>query len=314
MKTYLLAVFLLTALPAASSGAHSVIIDDSGRSVEVNGPFKRIISLYGAHTENLFALGLDREIIGVGRNESFPPRALERPVFSYREDPEKFLAARPDLVLARPMIVRGQPQLIDRLEKSGITVVSLQPNTVTDMYEYWRILGLLTGREEAAAAMTDRFKEAVSSLTGLTRNVNPKKKVYFEAIHDKIKTFSPDSMAIFALEAAGGINVAADAPPVRGTNIAAYGIERLLSRAGEIDIYLAQTGTMNRTAIETIPSRPGFSAIRAIRENRIYSVEETIVARPTSRLLLGVFEIGRILYPEIFEPHAREILRKAGVL
>ena len=75
-----------------------------GRRLSVAQPFTRIISLYAAHTENLFALGLDGGIIGVSRSETFPPRAKERPVFSYREDPERLLAARPDLVLTRPMI------------------------------------------------------------------------------------------------------------------------------------------------------------------------------------------------------------------
>ncbi len=114
--------------------APNVVIDQAGRKIVINDPHHRIISLYGAHTENLFQLGLDKEIIGVSRNEDYPTQALEKRVFSYHDDPEKFLAARPDLVLVRPMIDRGYPQLVARLEKSGITVASLQPGTVEEMY------------------------------------------------------------------------------------------------------------------------------------------------------------------------------------
>ncbi len=294
-----------------SIDAGQTVLDQGGRRLVVAGPFQRIISLYGAHTENLFALGCGPDIVGVSPHEDYPPQAQRKPVFSYHDDPEKFLAARPDLVMIRPMIDRGYPQLIERLEKSGITVVSLQPGTVEEMYTYWEILGLLTGRRDKAAAMATDFQTALSALRSLTAAMDPKARVYFEAVHSKMKTFSPDSMAVFALEAAGGINVARDARPVRDTNIAAYGKERILARADEIDVYLAQSGTMNRTSVELIKAESGFQAIRAVKSNRIHVIDERLVSRPTWRLLEGIFEIGRILYPDAFTEKAREIIEAA---
>jgi iron complex transport system substrate-binding protein len=287
------------------------VVDQAGRRIAVKKPFSRIISLYGAHTENLFALGGGDGLIGVAPNEDYPPEAGRKPVFSYHDDPEKFLAAKPDLVLTRPMIDRGYPQFVQRLEKSGITVVSLQPGTVEEMLVYWQILGILTGRREASAAMAARFKAAVSELRALTASVSPKKRVYFEAIHAKMKTFAPDSMAVFALEAAGGVNIARDAAPVRDTNIAAYGKERILAHASEIDVFLAQSGTMNQPTLELIKAESGFQAIRAVKTHQVYIIDERLVSRPTLRLLDGISEIGRILYPDDFTERAREIITRA---
>ncbi len=292
--------------------APNAVIDQAGRRIVINDPHHRIISLYGAHTENLFQLGLDQEIIGVSRHEDYPSQALEKPVFSYHDDPEKFLAARPDLVLVRPMIDRGYPQLVTRLEKSGITVASLQPGTVEEMYTYWQILGILTGRQERALKMAMNFKAAISEFKTLTASISVRKKVYFEAIHNKMKTFSPDSMAVFALETAGGINVAADAVPVRKTNIAYYGKERILSRAAEIDVYLAQSGTMNQPSVSLIKNEPGYQVIKAVHHNQIYIVDERIISRPTYRLLAGITEIGKILYPEVFGENGQKIINRAG--
>jgi iron complex transport system substrate-binding protein len=287
------------------------VVDQAGRKIDAAKPFARIISLYGGHTENLFALGAGGLLIGVSPHEDFPPEALQKPVFSYHDDPEKFLAARPDLVLVRPMIDRGYPQFVQRLEKSGIAVVSLQPGTVEEMLTYWEILGLLAGRREQAVALAARFGQAVSRLRSLTAAVSPRKRVYFEAIHDKMKTFSPDSMAVFALEAAGGINAARDAQPLRETNIAAYGKERILSRASEIDVFLAQSGTMNPVSVAMIRSESGFQAIRAVKNNQVYLIDERLVSRPTLRLLDGIFQIGKILYPNDFTENAREIIKGA---
>ncbi|UCG07035.1 MAG: ABC transporter substrate-binding protein [Desulfobacterales bacterium] len=305
--------FLANGAHAARSHAQSadIITDQGGRELQVVKPFQRIVSLYGAHTENLFSLGLDNEIIGVSPHEVYPPGALQKPMFSYHDDPEKFLAAHPDLVLIRPMIDRGYPQFVARLEKSGITVVSLQPATVDELYSYWEILGMLTGRQKPASAIVRQFQNAVVRLKSLTAALDRKKKVYFEAIHGKMKTFSQDSMAIFVLEAAGGVNVARDAKPVRKTNIAFYGKERILSHADDIDVYLAQIGTMNQPTIDLIREEPGFHAIKAIKNNEIYLIDERIVSRPTLRLLDGILEIGKILYPDLFQDDALGIVQNA---
>jgi iron complex transport system substrate-binding protein len=288
----------------------NTIVDQAGRRIVIQQPFKRVISLYGAHTENLFSLGLLNEIIGVSQHDDYPPQVTDKPKFSYHDDPEKFMAARPDLVLIRPMIDRGYPQFIAMLEKSGITIVSLQPGTIDEMFTYLAVLGMLTGKQDQAQQLIAHFKKSIGELKNLTRLRFNRKRVYFEAIHSKMKTFAPDSMAMFALESAGGINIAADANSVRNTNIAYYGKERILSRASEIDVYLAQYGAMNRPTVSTIKQEPGFNIIKAVAMDQIYIVDEKIVSRPTMRLLEGIYTIGQYLYPEDFDDRALEILNR----
>jgi len=292
--------------------APNAIIDQAGRQIVIQEPFKRVISLYGAHTENLFSLGLFKEIIGVTQHDDFPPQAQGKPVFSYHDDPEKFLAARPDLVLIRPMIDRGYPQFVTMLEKSGITIVSLQPGTIDEMFTYLAVLGILTDKQDRAKQLILKLKNSIDEFKNLTGSRINRKRVYFEAIHSKMKTFAPDSMTMFALESAGGINIAADADPVRNTNIAYYGKERILSRAPEIDVYLAQYGTMNRPTVSLIKQEPGFHIIKAVAMDQIYIVDEKIVSRPTMRLLEGIYTIGKYLYPEIFDAGASKILNRTN--
>lgn len=276
------------------------IVDQAGRHIQIRSPFQRIISLYGAHTENLYALGLDKEIIGVSRHEVFPPRALDKPAYAAHQDLERFLAVDPDCVLIRPMLDRGYPQLVQGLERLGVKVVSLQPNTVQEITDYWQKLGRLTGKQDAAGQMIHSFNRTLDRFEQLNKKIANPQHVYFEAIHSKMKTFAPDSIALFALESAGGINVAQDAKGLRGTNIAAYGKERILTHAHEIDVYLAQKGPMNRPTKDMIRQEPGFQAIKAVRNNNIHIIDEFLVSRPTFRLLLGIAHIGHLLYPQIY--------------
>lgn len=304
-RLFLVLVLIATVLAVPISPAWAgtnVLVDLSGNKIVVKKPFKRIISLYGAHTENLFSLGLDKEIIGVSKNEVYPPQAMTKPVFSYHDDAEKFIAARPDLVLIRPMIANAYHDFVVKLQMAGITVVSLQPRGIKDIYTYWRDLGLLTGRSRRAETMVKEFETKLDHIRSLVRKIPAadRKNVYFEAIHSRMKTFSPLSIAMFALTTAGGINVASDAHARHNTNIAAYGKEHILSLADKIDVFLAQKGAMNRVSIRKIREEAGFKAIKAVKEGRIYLVDEKIVSRPTLRLLDGIYEIGRFLYPAIF--------------
>ncbi|MDR9500516.1 MAG: ABC transporter substrate-binding protein [Desulfurivibrionaceae bacterium] len=293
----------LTLLGLPGWGMAAEFVDDNGRTIRFDKPFSRIISLYAAHTENLFSLGLAAEIIGVARNDDFPAAARTKRKFHYREDAEKFIAARPDLVLVRPMIMRSYPHLMEQLAQAGIQVVSLQPTSVSEMFSYWHQLGLLTGRQSEARAMEARFQQEWAALAGHTAALEPgqRQRVYFEAIHRRMKTFMPTSLAIFALESAGGINIAADAGQVRSTNIAYYGKERILAKGGDIDVFLAQQGVMNRVDEELIRQEPGFMAIKAVQEGRICFIDEKLVSRPTLRLLEGIRQIGGMLYPEFFQ-------------
>jgi len=276
--------------------------DQSGKRTVVEKPFKRIISLYAAHTENLFSLGLDREIIGVSPGEVFPPQTRSKAVFSYHDGVEKYMAAQPDLVLVRPMISSGYPGFITALERRGITVVSLQPRNIQEVFAYWRKLGILTGRQDRASDMINTFNTELTRIGKVVAAIpeTARKRVYFEAIHNRMRTFSPASIAMFALSSAGGINVAPDADARHGTNIADYGKERILSRAKEIDVFLAQKGAMNHPTLRQIREEPGFKVIKAVQEGKILIVDEKIVSRPTLRLLDGIHEIGRFLYPDIF--------------
>lgn len=291
---------LFTAVPPCHG---TVITDRSGQRLTVNKPFVRIISLYSAHTENLFSLGLSDEIVGVSVTDDYPDEVNSKTRFSYREDPEKFLAARPDLVIVRPMIERAYPNLIARLRQSGITVVSLQPTNAEEMFAYWQKLGILTGRGKQAAKMVQSFQEEISRILSITAAISmeSRKKVYFEAIHRKMKTFAASSMAMHALQVAGGINVAKDAIQVRNTNIAAYGKERILSHADEIDVYLAQVGAMNKVDAGVIRSEPGFSVIKAVAQGQVFLIDEKIVSRPTLRQLEGIRQIAGLLYPQYFK-------------
>jgi iron complex transport system substrate-binding protein len=295
----LLCLFSKLIAQPVSAGRPPNIIDNSGRNIPLTKPFTRIISLYSAHTENLCRLGSEEQIVGISLSDDYPLSILDRRRFSYREDPEKFIAARPDLILVRPMIERSYPQFIKKLEQAGITVFSLQPGSVEELFDYWKTLGALTGKTKQADEMIVTFQAGLKKVQDRLADIptESRPKVYFESIHRKMKTFSQTGIAMYVLEQAGGINIATDARQVRKTNIAAYSKERILKHGPEIDIFLAQRGRMNPVSLQDIQEEPGFNAIKAVRENQVFLIEESLVSRPTFRILEGIEKLNSLFFP-----------------
>lgn len=264
--------------------------------------YSRVVSLYAAHAENLAAMGAAGALVGV----SEPVPGLDLPTVGARDGAEAIAALKPDLVLARPMHRTMQPGLLEQLERLGIKVVCLQPSSPGELEPYWLELGRLTGHESEARAMAARFDEDLKALRAKTAAIPPekRKRVFFEAIHRQMKTVSADSLAAFVLECAGAVNLASDAEPVGTTNIAHYGLERVVALGDRLDVYLAQKGPMNPVSVEEIMATPGLADLPAVRGGRVHLVDEALTSRPVPALIQGMLAVRKILYPDLLPAEA----------
>lgn len=156
-------------------------VDNMGTTVTVKEPYEKIISLYSAHTENLYVIGASQSIIGVGRTSIYPPETRQLPRYDYRSDPEPVIAASPDLVIIRPFINRNYPDYVKALEKAGITVVSLYPSNWEEFETYTAILGILTGQEQSSREALKQLKERMAAIQNITALIpeDKKRKVFF---------------------------------------------------------------------------------------------------------------------------------------
>ncbi|MCC8166583.1 MAG: ABC transporter substrate-binding protein [Planctomycetes bacterium] len=258
----------------------------------------RVISLYAAHTEVLLRLGARDNIVGVSRQETYSGPETDgwsAPAFTVRDDVERFLAARPDIVLLRPQHAAGAGHLVAALERAGIRVIPLQVTRADELYEYWRTVAELVGREAECEDMVRRFRSEVDRYASASRDYPNKPGVFLEAIHREVKTFTPDSLPVWVVETAGGRNVPADAEPASpGVVIADYGPERLLAVAGQINLFLSQDGAMNRTGLDVLLGRPLYRTIPAFHSGRVYKIPEASLSRPTPSLLDGIRRVAEL--------------------
>lgn len=294
-----------SAAPAAAEQQPPLysFVDDEGQTVAFSQPFERVISMYSAHTENLFSLDAASQVIGGYNTCTYPPEAAFLPMYDYNADPESVIAADPDLVLIRPFISDKAPDYVAALRGAGITVVSLYPDGFSQFPKYVRKLAMLVGKQPQAEQQLALLQTQLDGIAALTADMPDPPTVFFEATEVNLRTASADSMPARAIALAGGVNLAEGEPPLSaGGTIAGFGAERILQHADAIDVYVSQRGAMNAGGNEqSIRERPGFEAIKAVRQGRVHLINEKLISSPTFRYAQGVRELARFLYPETFD-------------
>jgi len=142
-----------------------VYIDQTGRSVDIPFPPKRIISLVPSQTEFLAALGLDDEVVGITKFCTLPEHWFQHKMRiggtkNLRLDLIRSL--KPDLIIANKE--ENKLDQIEMLEHQfpvwASDVVDL-PSALNMMQQ----IGRITGKNELATAVTTEISTAFQSLT-----------------------------------------------------------------------------------------------------------------------------------------------------
>lgn len=154
----------------AGLGAGAVLSASQLRSyAQAASSSAQIVSVGGAITETLFALGLGAQLRAVDTTSTFPAAANALPKVGYLRQlsAEGILAMKPDLVLLSGEA--GPAAAVAHLKRAGVALeqidIGRSPAAVTNMVE---AIGAATGEVEAAstlaATVTDQFKALDAAL------------------------------------------------------------------------------------------------------------------------------------------------------
>lgn len=276
------------------------VVDDRGKAVAVTSyPPQRIVSIAPANTEILFALGLDDRIVGVTRFCDYPPKVKTMvkegkiTIIGGFSDPniEKIVALKPDVVFAMHSL---QLKAVESLENRGVSVIFLDPKSVQDILDDILLVGRATDKEAEAKKLVEEMKQRISYIVSKTQNVKYRPKVYYEVWHDPLMSIGPGTWINELIELAGGTNIFSDAK----TKYPKVSSEAVIERNPEIIII--KVGYMGGVAKEEIAKRPGWNIIDAVKNGRIYEVDENILIRPGPRIVEGLETLAKIIHPELF--------------
>src|SRR6267378_3350785 len=130
----------------------------------------RVVSLLPSATEILFALGFDREIVGVSHECDFPPRARTQTIVIHsRIDTEALQELAPDLIVTQDLchVCAASPDdLASALAKFDARpeVLCLNPQDLGDVWRDILWVGEETGRGWQAEKLLKNIGERLGAL------------------------------------------------------------------------------------------------------------------------------------------------------
>ena len=251
---------------------------------------QRIVCLTEETTETLYLLGQGDRIVGVSGYTVRPPEARQKPKVSAFINArfDKIQALHPDLVLAFSDL---QADLAAELVRRGIAVVTFNQRTVAEILQMIRMLGGLVGCQADAEALADRLAAGLDRIRETAARFPTRWRVLFEEWDD------PLISGIRWVEEL--VDIAGGAPIFPELAHAGLAKDRIVDPATVIGrdpqvIFASWCGKkMNKAKII---GRPGWDAISAVRDDRIFEIKSTYILQPgPASLTDGVRQIHDIL-------------------
>jgi len=302
MKTFLNIGILLVIIAMTISAGHSeglkpqtedskrTFKDFLNREVTINFPPKRIVSLTPGVTEMLFAIGLDKEIVGVTEFCDYPEKAKKKRKVGgyYKPSLELIVSLNSHLVVAA---ADGQNKLhIDKLANLGVRCFVVKPKTLDEILSTMKTLAVVTGKEEAAKKALLKMKKRVAQVD---KNVMPipmekRPKVFYALDHANLWTTGKGTFVDDMIKRAGGINIAKDK---KGWY--KYNLEALI--LNQPDVIIVGRGKKQKDE-EVLNNWRKYQTLRAVRENRVYTMDGDILNRPGPRAIDALEKLVKLFH------------------
>ena len=261
------------------------ITDSNGSEVVFEGSPQRIVAYSSVPVEVLFAIGQGQRIVGTHDFLTYPPEAADIPRVgsAFSINAEKILELEPDLIYT--FFASSLPDL----ENLGVKVFYLEhPETVDGIPEQIRMWGNLTGEIDKGEEVAGEFEAKVKEIGDRVAGIESGPRVFHDG-SPGFWTVGPDTLIgqvytlLKAQNIAEGISGNAQLSP-----------EVIVDKDPEIIIATFEE------SLETYKSDPAFQNVSAVKNDRLYYIDVSLIEVAGPRFVDGINEMGKLIYPDIF--------------
>ncbi len=299
----------------------------------------KIASLLPSATEILCALGLEENIVGITHECDFPESISDKPHLTasrishetmsskeidhavrsqldghgsiYDLDEKLLRELEPDLIITQELcdvcaVNYETVQKAAKIYAADAKVVSLEPNTIADIFENIKTVGDLTNTKEKAEKVVGNLQNRLDNLREKTKNAERPKVFMLEWLEPP---FAPGHWTPEQVEIAGGICLLGKA----GEKSVTTTYEAIFEVQPEILVLVPcgyYTADILRQLKQTeFPSN--WNEIPAVKNKNVWALDaSSYFSRPATRVVDGAEILAKIFHPEIFgEPSEPEAIR-----
>jgi iron complex transport system substrate-binding protein len=247
----------------------------------------RVVSLSPTATEDLYAVGAGRQVLAVDSYSTYPPEAPKTALSGFTPNIEAIATYKPDLVLAAD----DTNNLVEQLGKLQIPVL-VEPAAIdlNGVYSEIKQIAQATGHSAETVSVVSGIQKQVQSIL---KSVPPPSKP-LTVYHELDQTYYSATTHTFIGQMYKLLEVRNIADRAPGsTDYPQLSAEFIISSDPDL-IVLADTVCCGQTQA-TVQTRPGWSAIKAVRTGSVLPVEDDIASQWGPRIVQFLQAIGGAL-------------------
>ena len=239
----------------------------------------RIISLAPSNTEVLYAIGAEDDLVATTSICDHPEEAVEKPSIGgwINPDIEEIREFGPELVLASDDL---QDKAVQSMEDEDFEILQVRPHTVEEVFDSIIIIGKAVDREERAKEVVEDMREGLEEV-----EFEGSPRIYCEEWMEP--PMASGNWIPGLVERAGGEYFIEE-----GERSREFELEKLKSFDPEY-IFLNVCGAGEKVDRDEVLERPEWQSITAVREGRVFVVDDSLLNRPGPRLVEGLKKIVR---------------------
>ncbi len=281
-------VLLLVSSPALAAGL--AVRDQTGRSITLPGPPRRIVSLVPSVTEILYAIGAQDVLVGVTDFCDYPAEARKKPSVGGMIAPslETIVTLKPDLVVATT--AGNRDETFSQLARLKLPVYAVNPVRLADVLDLITRLGALTGHEVEATRLTAALSARIEAVRARVA-AHSRPRVLYVVWPEPLIVPARRALVSELLVLAGADSVTANG----GDEYPRYSLEAAVAGAPEVIILASHSSGQGPMAREKWER---FAALPAVKSGRVYTVSGDLLHRYGPRVVDGLETLARLIHPE----------------
>ena len=265
------------------------ITDSFGTEITLEKEPQKVISIAPNITEMIFDLKAEDKLVGRTNYCDYPKDAesIESIGTMRTPDIEKIISLEPDLVIAS---THFNEENAKKLQEAGIKTISLyEENQVTGVYTMIETLGIALNKNDQAKESVDQMKKTIDEVTSAVNGLE-EPTVYYVVGYGEGGDFSaPENTFVGGLiKLAGGKNI------VPASDSWTFSLEALL----EADPYIIVLRSGEK---EQFMAAEGYKELTAVKEGRVYEIDNNLIDRQGYRNAEGVLTLAKIFHPQAFK-------------
>lgn len=287
---------LCAAAAIADARADSIVIHDArGHDVTI-GNTSRIVSVGGAVTEILYALGLQDRIVGIDTTSLYPPQALgQKPNVGYMRQlsAEGVLGLDPQLILA--IEGAGPKETLDVLDSARIPFVSL-PETHSEqgIIDKVKLIAHAMDADARGECLTKAVTADLAELKKLRDSVRHPARVMFvmSFLNGRAMVAGQKTAANEIIRMAGGVNAVDGFDGYKPVNDEAI-------VAAKPDVILTMQRGREQLDAQTVFANPSFALTPAAAKKSFVAMDGLYLLGFGPRTAAAARDLALTLYPDL---------------